>query len=240
MPGRYPHLLLLQWLSIALVVLFGFYLAWDFGFIGILFENDKSYISTIILVIFSLTTIAAGFRVVYLSRELECSEAIVQVLRKNCGDMELTDAGNVRSRDTDLPACLLHDQLYKQLMRKQCSDESASSHLMLENMEKDVAANHDFGWLLADTMIKLGLLGTVIGFIMMLGSVSVIDNADISTIQNMLTQMSGGMRIALFTTLTGLLGGMLLGLQYHFLDHGAGRLMSIISDTIETYISRTV
>ena len=70
----------------------------------------------------------------------------------------------------------------------------------------------------------------------MLGSVATIDNADIATIQNMLVDMSAGMRIALFTTLTGLLGGMLLGLQYHFLDRGAGRLMGIVSDTIETYI----
>lgn len=238
MPKHYPHLLLLQWLSVTLVVLFGFYLAWDYGLISILIESDKSYISSIIMTIFVLTTIAAGFRVVFISRELESAEHIVRLLRTNCGEIKLRDSGGVYSRDTDLPDCLLHDQIYKQLMRQQCSEQTSGSRLMLDNMEKDISANHDFGWLVADTMIKLGLLGTVIGFIMMLGSVAVIDNADIATIQNMLTEMSAGMRIALFTTLTGLLGGMLLGLQYHFLDRGAGRLMGIISDTIETYLSR--
>ena len=238
MSARYPHLLLLQWLAVTLVVLFGFYLAWDYGLISVLLENDKSYISSIILTIFVLTTIAAGFRVVYLSRELERAEDIAQLLRVNCGEMKLSDTGCVSSRESELPACLLHDQLYKQLMRQKCGEQTNGSRVMLENMEKDISANHDFGWLVADTMIKLGLLGTVIGFIIMLSSVAVIDNADIATIQNMLTDMSAGMRIALFTTLTGLLGGMLLGIQYHFLDRGAGRLMAIISDTIETYLSR--
>ena len=87
MPKRYPHLLFLQWLSVTLVVLFGFYLAWDYGLISILIENDKSYISSIIITIFALTTIAAGFRVVFISRELESAEDIAQLLRTNCGEM---------------------------------------------------------------------------------------------------------------------------------------------------------
>jgi len=236
MPSRYPHLLFLQWLSIALVVLFGFFLAWDYGLIKALFENDKSYISSIIIAIFLLTTVAAGFRVVFLSRELEKATFIADTLRRHCGDIELNEDGEIISRNTRFPGCLLQQQLFKQMMRRQCSEQTNGSHLMLENMEKQISENHDFGWLIADMMIKLGLLGTVIGFIFMLGSVATIDNADIATIQNMLIDMSAGMRIALFTTLTGLLGGMLLGLQYHFLDRGAGRLMGIVSDTIETYM----
>ncbi len=235
---RYSYQLFLQWLAVVLAVLFGFYLAWDFGMFAALLEHDKSYISSIIIVIFIITTAAAGFRVVYLSREIDRAEYIEATLRENCGEMGLNESGRVLSKGTEFQDCLLHEQLYKQLMRQQCSTQTKGSRLMLENMEKDISANHDFGWFIADTMIKLGLLGTVIGFIIMLGSVAVIDNADISTIQNMLIDMSGGMRIALFTTLAGLLAGMLLGLQYHFLDRGAGRLMGMISDTIETYLSK--
>lgn len=236
MASRYPHVLLLQWLSIVLVVLFGFFLAWDYGLLAALFENDKSYISSIIITIFFLTTIGAGFRMVFLSRELEKAAMIADVLREHCGDISLQDNGMIHSRDTELPCCLLHEQLFKQLMRKECNEQASGSRLMLDNLEKLIAEKHDFGWLVADIMIKLGLLGTVIGFIFMLGSVTSIDNADIATIQNMLLDMSAGMRVALFTTLTGLLGGMLLGLQYHFLDRAAARLMAVISDTVETYI----
>lgn len=236
MASRYPHVLLLQWLSIVLVVLFGFFLAWDYGLLAALFENDKSYISSVIITIFFLTTVGAGFRMVFLSRELEKAVLIADTLRKHCGDMTVKDNGMINSRDEELPCGLLHEQLFKQLMRKECNEQTSGSRLMLDNLEKLIAEKHDFGWLVADIMIKLGLLGTVIGFIFMLGSVTSIDNADIATIQNMLLDMSAGMRVALFTTLTGLLGGMLLGLQYHFLDRAAVRLMAIVSDTVETYI----
>lgn len=235
---RHSHQLFLQWLTIILAVLFGFYLVWDLGMIAILLEGDKSYISSIIMVVFVITTIAAGFRVAFLSREIHRAEHIIMLLRESGGDMQLKDNGRVFSADRQMPACLLHEQLCKQLMRRRCGNRTGGSRLMLENMEKDVSTNHDFGWFIADIMIKLGLLGTVIGFIIMLSSVAVIDNADITTIQNMLIDMSAGMRIALFTTLSGLLAGMLLGLQYHFLDRGARRLMGLISDTIETYLGK--
>ena len=186
-----------------------------------------------------LTTISAGFRVLYLARELQHALHINDVIRHHDGAMDLAEDGRVQSRDFSLPECLLQTQLYKQLMRKRNNSQiTCGSPVMLENLEKDLSGNHEFGWLIADMMIKLGLLGTVIGFIVMLGSVAVIENADITTIQNMLTDMSGGMRIALFTTLTGLLAGLLLGLQYHFIDRAASRLMAIISDTVETYIGQ--
>ena len=235
---RHSHRFFLQWLAIVLAVLFGFYLAWDLGMIATLLEYDKSYISSVIVVIFAVTTVAAGFRVAFLSAEIDKAERIAAMLRDSRGDMEVKNNDRVFSSDQEMPCCLLHEQLYRQLMRRQCGNRTGTSRLMLENLEKNISAGHDFGWFIADIMIKLGLLGTVIGFIIMLGSVAVIDNADIATIQNMLIDMSAGMRIALFTTLSGLLAGMLLGLQYHFLDRGARYLTSLINDTTETYLGR--
>ena len=238
MSDKYPYILLLQWITIVLAVLFGLFLAWNYAFIQTLLDNDISYISSVIIAIFFITTVVAGFRVVYLSRELGNAAFITSTLQQHCGELQLDDNGNLLSRDVSLPECLLQQQLSKQLIRRNCNEQNPAggSRLMLENLEKNLAQNHEFGWLVADLMIKLGLLGTVIGFIYMLGAVATIDNADITTIQNMLVDMSAGMRIALYTTLTGLLAGMLLGIQYHFLDRGAGRLMSIVSDTVETYI----
>lgn len=235
MSSRYPHLLFLQWLSIMLAVLFGFYMAWHYGLITALLESDKSYISSIIITIFLITTANAGWRAVYLSRELERAQFIADTLKRHHGNMTLNDNDAVYSKDIRLPVCLLQQQLFKQLTRIQHGERPEVSQLMLENVEKHVSESHALGWLVADMMIKLGLLGTVIGFIFALGSVTAIDNVDIATVQNMLVEMSAGMRIALFTTLTGLLGGMLLGVQYHFMERGGSRLMSIISDTTETY-----
>ena len=83
-------------------------------------------------------------------------------------------------------------------------------------------------------MIKLGLLGTVIGFIFMLSSVAQMETTDLNAAKLMLTQMSDGMRIALFTTLAGLSSGLILGIQYQLLDRAADRLFGIIVTIVDT------
>jgi len=87
-------------------------------------------------------------------------------------------------------------------------------------------------------MLKLGLLGTVIGFIFMLGSVTAVDSVDVKTLQTLLTSMSDGMRIALYTTLAGLSAGMLLGFQYQLLDRTADRLLALIIEISEVHLPR--
>jgi biopolymer transport protein ExbB/TolQ len=77
----------------------------------------------------------------------------------------------------------------------------------------------------------------VIGFIYMLGSISQVTSVDIQALQQLLSNMSGGMRIALYTTLTGLGGGILLGLQYRLLDQAVDRLMAEIIELSEVDIT---
>ena len=107
--------------------------------------------------------------------------------------------------------------------------------LLLERLENVLGRGHETGWFLADLMIRLGLLGTVIGFIFMLGSVANVSSVDIHALQQLLTNMSAGMRIALYTTLTGLGAGILLGFQYRLLDSGVDRLMAEIIELSEVH-----
>ena len=58
----------------------------------------------------------------------------------------------------------------------------------------------------------------IIGFILMLTPIGEIKEFDPSLIQQLLSTMSGGMAVALYTTLAGLLTSSLLKVQYHFLD----------------------
>ena len=59
-------------------------------------------------------------------------------------------------------------------------------------------------------MLKLGLIGTVIGFIIMLGSLSDATTFDVTLLQGVLTTMGSGMGVALYTTLSTLVAGVLL------------------------------
>lgn len=62
------------------------------------------------------------------------------------------------------------------------------------------------GWFISESMLALGMIGTVAGFILMLGSsFEGLDVDDTASLKQTLTDMAMGMSTALYTTLTGLI-----------------------------------
>ena len=62
------------------------------------------------------------------------------------------------------------------------------------------------GWFISESMLALGMIGTVAGFILMLGSsFEGLDVDDTASLKETLTDMAMGMSTALYTTLTGLI-----------------------------------
>ena len=55
--------------------------------------------------------------------------------------------------------------------------------------------------------------------------------------QSLLTAMSGGMAVALYTTLTGLITSTLLKLQYHVLDASAAALVTRLSVLVDVHFA---
>jgi hypothetical protein len=81
------------------------------------------------------------------------------------------------------------------------------------------------GWYLAETALALGMLGTLAGFLLMLGSAFAnIDLANTATLQAALTNMALGMSTALYTTLVGLVVSIFLKSQLVNLEHYADGL----------------
>ncbi len=83
---------------------------------------------------------------------------------------------------------------------------------------------HETAWWFAAATIKLGLLGTVVGFIVMATQIGGMPSFDIDQVQQLLKKMTQGMAIALYTTLVGLLANLWLGLQLMLLDRLADRM----------------
>ena len=88
---------------------------------------------------------------------------------------------------------------------------------MLELLELKISKYLRILSFIVDLLIRLGLVGTVIGFILMLQSVTLIENFDINLMQDLMKNMSAGMMVALYTTLTGLTSAMILMLQNKYL-----------------------
>ena len=78
------------------------------------------------------------------------------------------------------------------------------------SQSKDFSA----GWFIAESCLVLGLIGTVTGFILMLGTAfTELDVTNIVSVQNALVKMSLGMSTALYTTLVGLISSLAIKIQ---------------------------
>ena len=77
-------------------------------------------------------------------------------------------------------------------------------------------------WFASETMVTLGLIGTVAGFLLMLSSA--FDNLDVSNVENVqkvISNMALGMSTALCTTLSGLVGSVLTKIQMVILENNS-------------------
>jgi len=195
---------LLSWLWLAGLLLFMVMVTWDMGLLPEVLAADQTRISLVLLVITALTSLHCAYR----SYQLTHLES--ELLRWQAGKQSNNTVLSIY-----LPLMLSTDT------HKHPDDLPLTGELLAEHFHYQ----HSFGWFTAGAMIKLGLLGTVIGFIMMLTSIGGLDSLDIEQVQRLMQQMTQGMMVALNTTLLGLVGSMILGAQYLLLDHCADRLL---------------
>ncbi|MFC1703102.1 MotA/TolQ/ExbB proton channel family protein [Patescibacteria group bacterium] len=83
---------------------------------------------------------------------------------------------------------------------------------------KSIENEAEHGWFAAGLCEKLGLTGTVFGFVIMLiGGFHGFDSSDPASMQQLLEQLSTGMSTAFITTLVGVVCSIILSVQYHLL-----------------------
>lgn len=209
-----PFGLLSVFASFLGVELFICYLLANRGLLQTLLAEDYSFISRAILVIYLLASLHVMLVAYYLS--IESND-----LFKGIADRR--GRSNV--------------QRYFSLLREPVNENDDSGELLIDVLDGRCRGKFRFGYVVADLMLKLGLLGTVIGFIFMLGSLVDLNSIDITVMQKLLAQMSGGMKVALFTTLTGMSCGVLLNMKYQLLDWSVDNLLDDVRE--QTYRFKT-
>lgn len=125
-------------------------------------------------------------------------------------------------------AWLLHEQANgsSEWQRAYAADRAAALPEAAQLLSERTHGPHETAWWFAATAIKLGLLGTVVGFIVMSMQIARMPSFDISQVQALLKQMTQGMAIALYTTLVGLIANLWLGLQLLLLDRMADKVVA--------------
>lgn len=208
--GHVPYLILMQWLILAGLICFGVFMAWDAGLLPNMLASDNTRLSIIILAVFFLACLHCFDRSLFLSRQFNVLHAY---------------------SNSEFPSNVLNMSPVREYLQQPpltsstCEDEQ-DSVLLTEVLAEKIRGQHQIGWFITGGLIKLGLLGTVIGFMLMLGSLDNIKSMDLEQVQTLMQTMTQGMKIALNTTLLGLGSSLLLGIQYLYLDRRADQLVA--------------
>lgn len=204
---RHSYRLLLRF---ALVNLAGFALlgaAHGQGWIETIIAADSSGLSTVIALAFLAGLGLAGYRVVRLTRELN----------------------QVRTFDPLWPTRV---RQYLDSVRTRSSGSRAISAdaLKLRLADRLGTVRH-----IANALVLLGLIGTVVGFIEALGGVSATTAGSVEAITPMVATLIEGMSVALYTTLVGSILNLWLMANYRLLTSATVSLATALIDLGERY-----
>ncbi|MGI9487146.1 MAG: MotA/TolQ/ExbB proton channel family protein [Geminicoccaceae bacterium] len=202
------HLLWLKSLLLLTLTALALIAAWQYGLLQQVLFDDPSGLASTIALIFAIAVLQGAFAVWRLSK---VSNTLRLIERRITTEPELSaklPEGPVR-------------RYIEALARRRTPETGDAPDMLLEAFATEVTAGHSFGWFVADVLLSLGLLGTVIGFIAMLAPIGQLEGADPAAVKAALSAMSSGMAIALYTTLTGLIGAVWLKVQGFLLDSGA-------------------
>ena len=111
---------------------------------------------------------------------------------------------------------------YLAALRANPRDDNAPLDLLVEMAQ----GPHHTAWWVNGIQLKLGLLGKVIGFSVLALQIGNIQSFDPNQTQDLLKSLTQGLGIALLTTMVGLVGNILLGLQLTRLDRYADALVA--------------
>jgi len=204
----YPQL----WLLLVSVMAFGGYVAWDLHLFSLILSADKSYMASLTMMLVIVMSVHCGWHIVHTSRRTSSAQRWLQAHTGFAAQEHMTRSAFLQR--------FLNDLSIKQ------SDNTEDADAILEIHADAVRSPTEIGWFFVDLAVRLGLLGTIIGFILIFAS---LDNLDIDggdDLKNLLIAMSGGMGTALYTTLTGLIGASLLSFQYLLLGRQSEHLVA--------------
>jgi hypothetical protein len=198
--SHYQYLLLARFALVNLVGLALTVAAYFQGWIGIIDKADPTHQCALIAAVFVAGLGVCAQRIWRLSRELNDVAAPVPAPRSRAGQ-------------------------YLALIRERGHDSRSmlAGVLRAKLMARTAAVRN-----IAGTLVVLGLIGTVIGFIMSLSGVKPEVVSDAKAIAPMVTSLITGMSVALYTTLVGAILNIWLMVNYHVLSAGTMNLITAI------------
>lgn len=196
----YRHMLLLHFTLLNIVALGLLAIAWSQGLVERAFHADGTRFAIVIAVVFVAGLAVAAWRVVETSRELE---------RVTAAD---PGPGSAAAR----------------YLARIGGKDGASRQILAAGLRLDLSQRITIVRHLAGSLVFLGLIGTVIGFIIALSGVDASRAGEVDSIAPMVSALIAGMSTALVTTLVGGVLNIWLMANYQLLATGTARLINAI------------
>ncbi len=206
-----PQGLFLLWLSFMGLLVFAAIVMAQHGLWHRLVQADPTGLTVVIVLLFTACSLWAGARSWQLGLQW-------QALHKLHTPPDAQTSDEAAPRITDWATDYLRARAHP-----------ATDNGVLQQVLSDRAHGpQEMAWWLNGIQLKLGLLGKVIGFSVLALELGRMDGFDPQQSAQMLKSLTGGLGIALLTTITGLAANILLGLQLMRIDRFADGLVAEI------------
>jgi len=232
------HVPLLRWLMFSGVCVFGFVLCWYYGLFHLMLVSDKTYISLTICVLYVAVTFHCLVRTTAISREMDSANRVLALVSKGVTGFSVAGANVITADGARLPPGHVTNHIRNLILKAQLQGHHRLDQtLLLRGLADVLRGPNQLGSFASDALMKLGLLGTIIGFILMLAPIAGLDAADKVAMKSSMGLMSDGMAVAMYTTLAGLVGSILVRIQYYMLDAATQRVFSDAVMLTETRVT---
>lgn len=236
--ARADYTPLLRLLLVTAIAVAGIAVLWFFGFLDLVLNTDHTRVSLIIFAILVLTTVHCFYQTITVSRELVAARQVRAILQREAGTGFLVDGATVTTRaGTPLPTGVLSAHIAALVRKGQLqAGGPIDQSLLLRLLADRLRSREKLGLFVSEALLRLALLGTAIGFILMLIPISALTSFEADTLRGALGGMTSGMAIALNVTVAGIASALLLKLDYYLLDSAIGELFDTIVECTEIYV----
>jgi hypothetical protein len=197
-PGRYRYLLLLRFAVVNAVGIALLGAVWLEGWIEPIIATDSTHLCLLIFAVFLVGLALTAEKATMLSRELN--------------ELDRGPSGRPSRIAAHMAAIAGRDGQVR---------ANLAAALKLKLAYRIAGVRH-----LASSLVLLGLIGTVVGFVIALSGVNPDTVADVAAIGPMVSRLLEGMGVALYTTLVGSVLNIWLMLNHRLLEGGAVHLLA--------------
>ena len=227
------YLPLLRWLILMSLTAFGLATLWQLNVIQVMLQTDRTHISLMIFGLFALTSVHCLVQIWHISKELVATRSYQTLLREDLNHPSLAFDDLQRAPKGSTIARHIGNLIAK--ARSQGGGRLDQT-LLLRVLANQLHGRERLGLFVSEALLRLALLGTALGFILMLIPIAGLSAFDADTLRKALSGMSGGMAIALNITVTGIGTALVLKLEYYFLGMGVVDLVHAITEVTEVYV----